>query len=154
MSKAVVVLSDRQEHRFSRLRCLPPAGGRRRCDEVGSPAAFPSGLGGKCRRRLPASLSAYNLAVREICAAMEMETTAQFVSSLHELGVAFDSPKVALPLHDVEIVGPPLASNEMRAGIPLLLGYETKKAPLYSPEGLFVDATAIYGREIAYRSTP
>ena len=77
---------------------------------------------------------------------MEMETTAQFVSSLHELGVAFDSPKIALPLHDVEIVVPPLASNEMRAGIPLLLGYETKKAPLYPPEGLFVDATAIYSR--------
>ncbi|HSZ76253.1 MAG TPA: hypothetical protein VK775_02585 [Chthoniobacterales bacterium] len=97
-------------------------------------------------KHLPGSLSAYNLAVREICAAMEMETTAQFVSNLKALGVAFDSPKVALPLHQVEIAMPPPASNEMRAGIPLLLGYETKKAPLYPPEGLFVDATAIYGR--------
>jgi hypothetical protein len=102
-------------------------------------------------RHLPGSLPAYNLAVREICAAMEMETTAQFVSSLKALGVGFDSPKVALPLHDVEIAMPPLASNEMRAGIPLLLGYETKKAPLYPPEGLFVDATAIYGRVAGQR---
>jgi hypothetical protein len=97
-------------------------------------------------RHLPASLSAYNLAVREICAAMEMETPAQFVSSLHGLGVAFDLPKVALPLHHIENVGLPLASSETRAGIPLLLAYETKKAPLYPPEGLFVDATAIYSR--------
>ena len=97
-------------------------------------------------KHLPASLSAYNLAVWEICEAMEMETTAQFVSSLKALNVAFDSPKVALPLRHLEIAKPPLASNEMRPGIPLLLGYETNKAPLYPPEGLFVDATAIYGR--------
>jgi pimeloyl-ACP methyl ester carboxylesterase len=97
-------------------------------------------------RHLPASLSAYNLAVRDICTVLEAETETQFVSRLRQLGVAFDSPKVALPLGDVEIAGPPLASNETRAGIPLLLGYETKKAPLYPPEGLFVDATAIYDR--------
>jgi pimeloyl-ACP methyl ester carboxylesterase len=32
------------------------------------------------------------------------------------------------------------------AGIPVLVGYETREAPLYPPEGLFVDATAIYDR--------
>jgi pimeloyl-ACP methyl ester carboxylesterase len=97
-------------------------------------------------RHLPASLSAYNLAVREICAAMEAKNTTQFVSSLHQLGVAFDAPKIALPLFHVEIAGTALASNEVRAGIPVLLGYETEKAPFYPPEGLFVDATAIYDR--------
>jgi pimeloyl-ACP methyl ester carboxylesterase len=97
-------------------------------------------------RHLPASLPAYNLAVREICAAMEAENTTQFVSSLHQLGVAFASPQVALPLDHAEISGPPLGSNAMQAGIPLLLGYQTKRAPLYPPEGLFVDATAIYDR--------
>jgi pimeloyl-ACP methyl ester carboxylesterase len=97
-------------------------------------------------RNLPASLSRYNLAVREICAAMEAENTTQFVSSLHQLGVAFDSPKVELPLYHIEIAGPLPASNEVRVGIPVLLGYDTKKAPLYPPEGLFVDATAIYDR--------
>ena len=45
-------------------------------------------------KHLPGSLSAYNLAVREICAAMEMETTAQFVSSLKALGVRLTAPPI------------------------------------------------------------
>jgi len=36
--------------------------------------------------------------------------------------------------------------NGTEAGIPVVLGYETKTATLYPPEGLFVDATAIYDR--------
>ena len=32
------------------------------------------------------------------------------------------------------------------AGIPVVAGYDTREAPLYPPEGLFVDATAIYDR--------
>ncbi|MBV8814998.1 MAG: hypothetical protein JO271_10955, partial [Verrucomicrobia bacterium] len=31
-------------------------------------------------------------------------------------------------------------------GIPMVLGYDTKDARLYPPEGLFVDGTAVYGR--------
>ena len=97
-------------------------------------------------RNLPTSLPLYNLTVREICAAMEMETPTQFVSSLQKMGIAFDSPKIELPLRGVELATPPLASKEPRAGIPMVLEYETKNAPLYPPEGLFVDATAIYDR--------
>jgi pimeloyl-ACP methyl ester carboxylesterase len=97
-------------------------------------------------RNLPKSLPLYNLTVREICAAMEMETPTQFVSSLQKMGIAFDSPKIELPLRGVEFATPPPASKELRAGIPMVLEYETKNAPLYPPEGLFVDATAIYDR--------
>jgi hypothetical protein len=38
-------------------------------------------------QNLPASLSAYNLAVREICAAMEVQNPPQFASSLKELWI-------------------------------------------------------------------
>jgi hypothetical protein len=76
-------------------------------------------------KHLPGSLSAYNLAVREICAAMEMETTAQFVSNLKALGVAFDSPKVALPLHQVEIAMPP--PHQMRCGPASLSCSDTRR---------------------------
>jgi pimeloyl-ACP methyl ester carboxylesterase len=97
-------------------------------------------------QNLPASLSAYNRAVLEICAAMEVQGPPQFASSLKELGVSFDMPKIGLPLRHVQIVALSSASNTMPAGIPMVVGYDTKNAPLYPPEGLFVDATAIYDR--------
>jgi pimeloyl-ACP methyl ester carboxylesterase len=97
-------------------------------------------------QNLPASLSAYNLAVREICGAMEVQNPPRFASSLKELGVSFDTPKIGLPLRHVQIAAPSSASNTMPAGIPMVVGYDTKNAPLYPPEGLFVDATAIYDR--------
>jgi hypothetical protein len=37
-------------------------------------------------------------------------------------------------------------SNRAEAGIPIVLGYETKTAAFYPPEGLFLDASAIYDR--------
>jgi hypothetical protein len=52
---------------------------------------------------LPASLAAYNLTVRELCGAMEVQTPSQFASNLKKLGVSFDSPKVGLPLRHVEV---------------------------------------------------
>ena len=97
-------------------------------------------------QNLPASLSAYNLAAREICAAMEVQNPPQFASSLKKLGVSFDSPKVGLPLRHVQIAAPSSAPNGTPAGIPMVVGYDTKNAHLYPPEGLFVNATAIYDR--------
>jgi pimeloyl-ACP methyl ester carboxylesterase len=96
-------------------------------------------------RNLPASLPAYNSAVREICAELEASPPQEFKSSLEKLGVSFDSPNIGIPLHHVEIPAPTDA-NAPQTGIPVVLGYETKDAPLYPPEGLFVDATAIYDR--------
>jgi hypothetical protein len=54
-------------------------------------------------QNLPASLSTYNRAVLEICAAMEVQEPPQFASSLKELGVSFDMPKIGLPLRHVQI---------------------------------------------------
>jgi pimeloyl-ACP methyl ester carboxylesterase len=97
-------------------------------------------------RNLPRSLLAYDSAVREICQAMQADTTEQFAASLRKVGVSFNSPRIRLPLRRVQIAAPSPGSNGAEAGIPVVLGYETKTAPLYPPEGLFLDASAIYDR--------
>lgn len=112
---------------------------------LGSPApslAASVGRADAAYRNLPTSLAAYNLAVREICAVMQVENTSQFVFSLQKLGVSFNPPKIRLPLRHVQIAVP----KGTGAGTPMLVGYDTKNAPLYPPEGLFVNATAIYDR--------
>ena len=98
-------------------------------------------------RNLPASLSAYNAAVREICGAMQTGTPQEFVASLRKMGVSFNSARIALPLHHVQIAAPSLASDRLEAGIPIVVGYDTTNAHLYPPEGRFLDATAIYDRD-------
>ena len=95
---------------------------------------------------LPASLAAYNLTVRELRGAMEVQKPSQFASNLKKFGVSFDSPKVGLPLRHVEVPTSSSMASAADAGIPVVAGYDTREAPLYPPEGLFVDATAIYDR--------
>ena len=77
---------------------------------------------------------------------MEVQKPSQFASNLKKLGVSFDSPKVGLPLRHVEVPTSPSMASAADAGIPVVVGYDTREAPLYPPEGLFVDATAIYDR--------
>ena len=45
-------------------------------------------------RSLPVTLAAYNAAVREICEDMQTTGVSEFKSSLKNLGVSFESPKV------------------------------------------------------------
>jgi hypothetical protein len=97
-------------------------------------------------RGLPISLSAYNSAVLEICKELETVRLSEFESSLKGLGVSFDSPKVGLPLRHVEVPASGSNTSAADAGVPVVAGYDTRGAPLYPPEGLFVDATAIYDR--------
>ncbi|MBV8330627.1 MAG: hypothetical protein JOZ61_09190 [Verrucomicrobia bacterium] len=97
-------------------------------------------------RGLPGSIAAYDLAVRELCRELQVERPPQFASNLKKLGVQFDSPKIGLPLRHVQIAASLSGSNKQQIGVPLVVGYETKDAPLYPPEGLFVDGTAIYER--------
>lgn len=97
-------------------------------------------------RDFPASMTAYNAAVRELCAAMDIQKAPQFASNLRKLGVSCDCPKVRLPLRHIQIA-PSSTANGTKAGVPVVLGYETKEAGLYPPEGLFVDATAVYNHE-------
>jgi pimeloyl-ACP methyl ester carboxylesterase len=97
-------------------------------------------------RNLPASLSAYNSDVHKICDVMQAGPPQQFAARLKMLGVSFNSPPIGLPLRHVQVAAPVPASNRIPAGIPMVIGYETKEAPLDPPEGLFLDATAIYER--------
>jgi pimeloyl-ACP methyl ester carboxylesterase len=97
-------------------------------------------------RSLPLMLVAYNAAVREICEDMQTTGVSEFQSSLKNLGITFESPKVRLPLRDVEVPPPPAVVGLSEVGVPLVAGYDTREAPLYPPEGLFVNATAIYDR--------
>ncbi|MEA3204831.1 MAG: hypothetical protein QOG92_452, partial [Verrucomicrobiota bacterium] len=89
---------------------------------------------------------AYNFAVRELCVAMEVQKPSQFAANLKKLGVSFDWPKVGLPLRYVEVPTSHSVAGAADPGIPVVAGYDTRGAPLYPPEGLFVDATAIYDR--------
>ena len=68
-------------------------------------------------------------------------------SKLKDLGVFLVLPKIPLPLRRIEISVPPRTGPGETAGIPVVLGYETKNAPLYPPEGLFVDACVLYERD-------
>jgi pimeloyl-ACP methyl ester carboxylesterase len=75
---------------------------------------------------------------------MEVQKPSQFAANLKKLGVSFDWPKVGLPLRHVEVPTSHSIAGAADAGIPVVAGYDTREAPLYPPEGLFVDATAIY----------
>jgi hypothetical protein len=77
---------------------------------------------------------------------MEVQKPSQFAANLKKLGVSFDWPKVGLPLRHVEVPTSHSIAGAADAGIPVVAGYDTREAPLYPPEGLFVDATAIYDR--------
>ena len=97
-------------------------------------------------RHLPASLSAYNAAVRDLCDVLQTGAPEAFAASLRKRGVSLDAPKVGLPLRRIQLAAPLPPSNPEQAGVPVVVGYDTKSAPLYPPEGLFLDATAIYDR--------
>ena len=94
----------------------------------------------------PISLSAYNAAVREICIELANSNPRESASRLKDLGVFLVLPKIPLPLRRIEISIPLRTEPGETAGIPVVLEYETKDAPLYPPEGLFVDACVLYER--------
>jgi pimeloyl-ACP methyl ester carboxylesterase len=94
----------------------------------------------------PISLAIYNAAVREICAGLSTSDPRDSASQLKDLGVALVLPKIPLPLRRIEISVPPQTGLGETAGIPVVLEYDTNDAPLYPPEGLFVDACFLYER--------
>jgi hypothetical protein len=97
-------------------------------------------------RSLPLTLAAYNAAVREICEDMQATGVREFKSSLKNLGISFESPNVRLSLRLIEVPPPLTIVGPSEAGVPVVAGYDTTEAPIYPPEGLFVNATAIYDR--------
>jgi hypothetical protein len=94
----------------------------------------------------PISLVAYNAAVGEICVGLAKFDPRESSSQLKELGVSLVLPKIPLPLRRIEMSVPSRTRQGETAGIPVVLEYETKDAPLYPPEGLFVDACVLYLR--------
>lgn len=95
-------------------------------------------------RGLPAALPAYNAALRELAEHLENSGPAEFAAKLTHLGVELDLPDTGLPLKLVEIPDQPADATSL--GVSIVLGYDTADAPLYPPEGLFVDAAAVYQR--------
>ena len=95
----------------------------------------------------PISLVTYNAAVRDICVGLANSDPRHCASELKDIGVALVLPKIPLPLRRIEISVPPRTGPGETAGIPVVLEYETKDAPLYPPEGLFVDACVLYERD-------
>ncbi len=92
--------------------------------------------------RMPSALPAYNADVRELAERLERSGPTEFATSLSRLGVAFEYPNIGLPLKHVEV--PDQSADPTELGIPVLLEYDTATAPLHPPEGLFVNATAVY----------
>ena len=94
----------------------------------------------------PISLAAYNAAVRKICVALATSGPGESFSHLKDLGVSLVLPKIPLRLRSIEISAPLRGVVERSAGIPVVLEYDTKAAPLFPPEGLFVDGSVLYER--------
>ena len=84
----------------------------------------------------PISLAAYNAAVRKICVALATSGPGESFSHLKDLGVSLVLPKIPLRLRSIEISAPLRGVVERSAGIPVVLEYDTKAAPLFPPEGL------------------
>jgi hypothetical protein len=82
-------------------------------------------------RNLPISLPAYNSAVFEICRELETVRLSEFKSKLKELGVSFGLPKLGLPLRHVEVPTSHSIASAADAGIPVVVGYDTRKPQIY-----------------------
>ena len=117
-----------------------------------TPVRTPSSLAGAVAKAdaalnyRPLSLATYNAAVREICAGLANSDPRNSASQLKELDVALVLPKIPLPLRRIEISVPPRTGPGETVGISVVLEYDTNDAPLYPPEGLFVDAYVLYER--------
>ena len=89
----------------------------------------------------------YNDAVATIAREIDGKTPAELRSELDSVQVKIDEPKIQLPLGRYHLASRSRVPNElMDVGIPMLLDYNTSRAPLYPQEGLLVPATAIYRR--------
>lgn len=89
----------------------------------------------------------YNNALVSIIRGIDNETPAEVHNELRSAGVGLDLPEVKLPLARFHAIGEATAPNESSAiGVPLLLEYDTSRAPLYPRDGLVISATAVYRR--------
>ena len=89
-------------------------------------------------------VTAYNNAVASIAREIDGKTPAELLDSVQ---VKVDEPKTQLPLARYHLASRSRVPDESaEVGIPMLLDYDTSRAPFYPREGLLVSATAIYRR--------
>jgi hypothetical protein len=91
--------------------------------------------------------TAYNNAVATIAREIDGKTPAELRSELDPVQVKVDEPKIELPLARYHLASRSRLANESAGvGIPMLLNYDTSRAPLYPRDGLVCSATAVYRR--------
>ena len=89
----------------------------------------------------------YNNAVAAIAREIDGKTPAELRSELDPVQVKVDEPAVELPLVRYHAVRTsPQPKQSLAIGAPVLLEYDTSRAPIYPREGMFLSATAIYRR--------
>jgi triacylglycerol esterase/lipase EstA (alpha/beta hydrolase family) len=89
----------------------------------------------------------YNNAVAAIAREIDGKTPAELRSSLDPFQVKVDEPKIQLPLARFRLASRSRVPNELAdVGVPMLLDYDTRRAPLYPRDGLICSATAVYRR--------
>jgi pimeloyl-ACP methyl ester carboxylesterase len=89
----------------------------------------------------------YNKAVASIAQPIDGETPNELCTQLDSVHVNLDQPKIELPLARYHLLARARLTNESAAvGIPMLLDYNTSRAPLYPRDGLLTSATAVYRR--------
>ena len=89
----------------------------------------------------------YNNAVATIVREIDGKTPAELRSELDSVQVKVDEPKIQLPLARYDLASRSRVADEsVGVGIPMLLDYDTGRAPLYPRDVLLCSATAVYGR--------
>ena len=92
-------------------------------------------------------VTAYNNAVASIARQIDGETPNELRAQLDSISVKLDQPKIELPLARYHLASRSRLTNESaEVGIPMLLDYDTSRAPLYPRDGLLCSATAVYKR--------
>ncbi len=92
-------------------------------------------------------VTAYNEAVVSVCRQMDGESTDQLRRQLDSVHVKLDQPKLDLPLARYHLASQSRLTNaSAEVGVPILLDYDTSRAPLYPRDGLLCSATAVYRR--------
>lgn len=89
----------------------------------------------------------YNNAVAAIAGKVDGKTSAELRKELDPVQVRVEEPKMELPLLRYHAVRTSPQPNQFLAiGAPVVLEYDTSRAPIYPREGMFLPATAIYRR--------
>ena len=89
----------------------------------------------------------YNNALATIAREIDGKTPAELRGELDPVQVKVDEPKMQLPLARYHLAPRSRVPDQSAdVGVPMLLDYDTSRAPLYPRDGLLCSATAVYRR--------